>query len=66
MYFLRDENAAGLVEYALILGVIAISVIVAMVFMREQLLNIYSTIGNTVGNHADPSCLGQQQQGQCP
>jgi Flp pilus assembly pilin Flp len=60
--FLRDENAAGLVEYALILGVVAISVIVAMVFLRTQLINVFSMIGN----HTDPACVGQQQQGQCP
>jgi pilus assembly protein Flp/PilA len=61
--FLRDEEAQGLVEYALILGIIAVAVIVSMVFFREQLMNIFSSIGNTV--HDSP-CQGQQQQGQCP
>ena len=38
----------GLVEYALILGFIAILVIVAMIFFKDQLVNIYSRIGNSV------------------
>lgn len=46
--FLRDEEGQGLVEYALIISVIAIMVIVAMVFMRGQLRNIFSNIGNNL------------------
>lgn len=46
--FLRDEEGQGLVEYALIISVIAIMVIVAMVFMRGQLQNIFSNIGNNL------------------
>ncbi len=61
--FLREEDAQGLVEYALILGLIAIAVIIAMVFMRDQLSNIFSMIGNTV--HNSP-CQGQNQVGNCP
>ena len=38
----------GLVEYVLILGFIAILVIVAMIFFKDQLVNIYSRIGNSV------------------
>ena len=48
MEFLRDENAAGLVEYALIIAVIAIAVIVAMVFFRGQLENLFSNVGNNL------------------
>ena len=46
--FLRDENGQGLVEYALIIAVIAIAVIVAMVFLRDQLSNIFSNVGNNL------------------
>lgn len=46
--FLRDEGGQGLVEYSLIIAVIAIAVIVAMVFLRDQLSNIFSNIGNNV------------------
>jgi pilus assembly protein Flp/PilA len=61
--FLVDENAQGLVEYALILGLIAVAVIISMAFMRDQLVSIFSSIGNTV--HNSP-CQGQNQVGNCP
>ncbi|HUG56431.1 MAG TPA: Flp family type IVb pilin [Candidatus Limnocylindrales bacterium] len=48
MGFWRDESGQGLVEYALIIAVIAIAVIVAMVFFRGQLQNLYSDIANNV------------------
>lgn len=46
--FLRDDQGQGLVEYALIITVIAIAVIVAMIFMKGQLSNQFSNIGNNV------------------
>jgi len=46
--FIRDEDGQGLVEYALIIAVIAIAVLVAMVFLREQLQKIFSNIGNNL------------------
>lgn len=46
--FMRDEDGQGLVEYALIIAVIAIAVIVAMVFLRDQISNIFSNIGNNL------------------
>jgi pilus assembly protein Flp/PilA len=46
--FIRDEDGQGLVEYALIIAVIAIAVIVAMVFLRGQIQNIFSNIGNNL------------------
>ena len=46
--FLRDEDGQGLVEYALIIAVIAIAVIVAMIFLRGQIENIFSNIGNNL------------------
>ena len=44
----RDESGQGLVEYALIIAVIAIAVIVAMIFMRDQITNVFSNIGNNL------------------
>jgi Flp pilus assembly pilin Flp len=64
--FLIEEDAAGLVEYALILGLVSITVIVTMVFMKDQLSTLFSTIGNTVGPHGAGSCQTPNQQGQCP
>ena len=46
--FLKQEDGQGLVEYALIIAVIAIAVIVAMIFLRGQLENIFSNIGNNL------------------
>jgi pilus assembly protein Flp/PilA len=46
--FFLDEDGQGLVEYALIIAVIAIAVIVAMVFLRGQIQNIFSNIGNNL------------------
>ena len=61
--FLREEDAQGLVEYALILGIISVAVLIAMFFMRDQLVNIFSSIGNNV--HNSP-CNGPNQVGTCP
>jgi len=46
--FFRDDEGQGLVEYALIIAVIAIAVIVAMIFLRGQITNIFSNIGNNL------------------
>jgi pilus assembly protein Flp/PilA len=46
--FLGQEEGQGLVEYALIIAVIAIAVIVSMIFFRDQLSNYFSNIGNNL------------------
>jgi pilus assembly protein Flp/PilA len=46
--FLKNDEGQGLVEYALIIAVIAIAVIIAMVFFRNQLSNYFSNIGNNL------------------
>jgi pilus assembly protein Flp/PilA len=46
--FWREDEGQGLVEYALIIVVIAIAVIVAMVFLRSQLQTLFSNIGNSL------------------
>ena len=46
--FVSDDEGQGLVEYGLIIAVIAIAVIVAMVFLRGQIENIFSNIGNNL------------------
>ena len=48
MSFLREEEGQGLVEYALIIAVIAVAVIVAMLFLRDQLGNLFSNVGNNL------------------
>jgi Flp pilus assembly pilin Flp len=46
--FFGQDEGQGLVEYALIIAVIAIAVILAMVFFRVQLTNYFSNIGNNL------------------
>lgn len=46
--FIREDDGQGLVEYALIIAVIAITVIVAMIFLRGNLQNMFSNIGNNL------------------
>jgi pilus assembly protein Flp/PilA len=46
--FRTAEEGQGLVEYALIIAVIAIAVIVALIFLRDQITNIFSNIGNNL------------------
>jgi Flp pilus assembly pilin Flp len=46
--FWRVDDGQGLVEYALIIVVIAIAVIVAMLFLRDQLSNLLSNVGNNL------------------
>jgi pilus assembly protein Flp/PilA len=46
--WLHDDDGQGLVEYALIIAVIAIAVIVAMIFLRDQITNVFSNIGNNL------------------
>jgi Flp pilus assembly pilin Flp len=69
--FFHDDKAAGVVEYALILGLVAVAVIVAMVFFRDQLGTLFGTISNNVapqggGSPSGAACVGPQQLGQCP
>lgn len=45
---IHDDEGQGLVEYALVIFIIAIAVIVAMGFMRGQLQNLFSNIGNNL------------------
>ena len=46
--FIRNDDGQGLVEYALIIAIIAIAVIVAMMFLRGQIQNVFSNIGNNL------------------
>lgn len=57
--FFDDEDGQGLVEYALIIAVIAVAVIVALFFLRGRLSNAFFNVGNNV-------CRGANQLGSCP
>jgi len=45
---LRREEGQGLVEYALILALIAILVIVALKFLQPQISNTLNTVSNAL------------------
>ena len=45
---LRREEGQGLVEYALILGLIAILVIVALKFLQPQISNTLNNVSNAL------------------
>lgn len=46
--WLREDAGQGLVEYALIISVIAIAVLGAMVFLQSQIQTIFSNIANNL------------------
>jgi pilus assembly protein Flp/PilA len=48
LYANEETEGQGLVEYALIIAFIAIVVIVAMVFLRGQISNLFSRVGNSL------------------
>lgn len=50
MLFAPKEKGQGLVEYALILVLIAVVVIVALQFLGPVIQNIFGDIGNTINN----------------
>jgi len=48
---LADDEGAGLIEYALILSIVSVTAILAMIFLRTNLMGLFSNIGNTVGQY---------------
>lgn len=46
--FWRDEQGQGMVEYALVIIVIAMAIIFMLVIMRGQIGNFFSNVGNAL------------------
>jgi pilus assembly protein Flp/PilA len=44
--FWRDEQGQGMVEYALIIAVIALAILITQVFFAGQIKNFFSNVGN--------------------
>jgi pilus assembly protein Flp/PilA len=48
--FLADESGQGLVEYVLIIALVAIGLILVMVFFRNAIGNIFVNISESLDN----------------
>ncbi len=44
--FRDEERGQGLVEYALIIAIVALGVILAIVFLRDQIRNLFNRAGS--------------------
>ena len=51
IHFSYKQNGQGMVEYALILALIALVVIIALIATGSQLVNVYSNITATMCNY---------------
>lgn len=54
MSFLKDEDGQGMVEYAIIIGLIAVAAIVILIAMRNRISNLLGRASNGL-NQADAS-----------
>jgi len=45
----HDEEGQTLVEYALIISLIALGVIAALLFLKNRIVNLFSSAGNSLG-----------------
>ena len=52
MSFLKDEDGQGMVEYAIIIGLIAVAAIVIRIAMRNRISNLFGKASNGL-NQAD-------------
>lgn len=52
MSFLKDEDGQGMVEYAIIIGLIAVAVIAVLVLMRNSISNLFGRSTNELENAA--------------
>ena len=46
--FLANDEGQGMDEYAIIIAVIALALIVIQVFFKDQISNFFSNIGNNL------------------
>ena len=51
--FFKDEEGAGMVEYALLVGLVGVFLIVVIVFMRDEIGRMFGIVGNEL-NELDP------------
>ena len=48
--FVKDEEGASMVEYALLVALIAVVVIAAALFLGEEISEKFSEVGDTLSN----------------
>ena len=48
--FIQDEEGASMVEYALLVALIAVVVIAAALFLGEEISEKFSEVGDTLSN----------------
>ena len=46
--FWRDDQGQGMVEYALVIVVVAIAIIFMLIIMKDQISNFFSNVGNNL------------------
>jgi Flp pilus assembly pilin Flp len=46
--YASEQAGQGLVEYALLLGFVALVMFVALAFLKDQILSGYSRVGNSI------------------
>jgi pilus assembly protein Flp/PilA len=50
--FMKDEEGQGMVEYGLIIALVAIGLIVAIGLLKDNLIAIFNKVGATLGTAA--------------
>ena len=50
MLFIKEETGQGLVEYALILAMVAVVVFVALMLLGPAIGNVFSTVNNSLSS----------------
>lgn len=48
--FLRDESAASLVEYGLVVGLVSITAIGALIALRSKIVDIFNRIATALSS----------------
>ena len=52
MSFLKDEDGQGMVEYAIIIGCIAVAAIIILVAMKDKIKNLFYKTNQALDNVA--------------
>jgi len=52
--FTKDERGANLVEYILLVALIAVTVIAAVIFLRTQVNGMFNDAGSKLSNTPNP------------